>query len=133
MPNYRVYYPIWYAAIGPFASNSGIPVHGLQSVAMTTTFSLEQVFELGQLNIYENIEGIPNIEMTLEKVLDGYPLIYHLATRGATSKSLANRTNNRADVFLPIFSDGQDSASGVPLVVAYCSGMYTQALNYSIP
>ncbi len=32
-------------------------VHGLQSVGMTTNFNLEQAFELGQIEIYENIEG----------------------------------------------------------------------------
>ena len=37
--------------------------HGVQSVAVTTTFNLEQAFELGQLAIYENIEGVPDIEV----------------------------------------------------------------------
>ena len=49
--------------------------HGVQSVAVTTTFNLEQAFELGQLAIYENIEGVPDIEVTATKVLDGYPLL----------------------------------------------------------
>ncbi len=53
-------------------------IHGLQSVGVTTNFSLEQAFELGQIEIYENIEGTPDVEVTLEKVLDGYPLIYHI-------------------------------------------------------
>lgn len=133
MPNYRLFYPVHYIAIGPYCSNSGTPVHGVQSVNMNTSFSLEQVFELGQIDIYENIEGIPGIEMTIEKVLDGYPLIYHLATRGATSSALNNRTNQRADVLLSTFSDALNSSSGAPLAQAYCSGMYTQSLNYTIP
>ena len=37
--------------------------HGVQSVAVTTTFNLDQAFELGQLSIYENIEGVPDIEV----------------------------------------------------------------------
>lgn len=131
--NYRVFYPIHYVAIGPESTASGIPVHGVQSVNTTTSFSLEQVFELGQLDIYENIENLPNIEMTIEKVLDGYPLIYHLATRGATSKNLLNRTNRKADVILSIFSDDQDNSSGAPRVQAYCSGMYISSLNYNLP
>jgi hypothetical protein len=44
---------------------------GAQSVGMTTTFNFEQVFELGQLEIYEFIEAEPEIEVTVEKVLDG--------------------------------------------------------------
>jgi hypothetical protein len=100
---------------------------------MTTTFNLEQVFELGQLDIYENIENLPNVEMTVEKVLDGYPLIYHLGTRGATSKTLLNRTNRKANIILSIFSDDQDNSSGTPRTQAFCSGMYINSLNYSLP
>jgi hypothetical protein len=133
MPNYRLFFPVHYVAIGPYCSNSGLPVHGVQSVNMNTSFSLEQVFELGQIDIYENIEGIPAVEMTVEKVLDGYPLIYHLATRGATSSALNNRTNQRADVFLSTFSDSLNSSSGAPLAQAYCSGLYVQSLNYTLP
>lgn len=100
---------------------------------MTTTFDLEQVFELGQLDVYENIENLPSIEMTLEKALDGYPLIYHLATPTATSKTLLNRSNQRSDAVLSIFTDSQDNASGTPLTQAYCSGMYVNSLNYTLP
>lgn len=131
--NFRVYYPLEEVAIGEYCSQSGIPVHGVQSVNMTTNFNLEQAFELGQIDIYENIENLPNIEMTLEKLLDGYPLIYHLASQGATTKTLANRTNQRADVFLSVFSDAQTSSSGQPMLQAYCSGMYINSLNYTLP
>ena len=131
--NNRVLYAVHYVALGPWASASGTPIHGLQSVSLTTTFNLEQVFELGQLDIYENIENVPDIEMTLEKALDGYPLIYHLATPNATSETLLNRTNQRCDAILSIFSDDQDNASGTPKVQAYCSGMFVNSLNYTLP
>ena len=54
--------------------------HGVQSVGITTTFNLEQVFELGQLAIYENVEGTPDVEVTMSKVLDGYIPLFCLAT-----------------------------------------------------
>lgn len=134
MPNnYRVFFPVHYVAIGTYCSASGTPVHGAQSVSKTTSFSNEQVFELGQIEIYENIENVPEIEMTVDKVLDGYPLIYHLATAGATSPTLSNRTSNRCDVFLSIFDDEYDSSSGNPIVQAYASGMYVSNLNYTLP
>ena len=47
----------------------GNVMHGVQSVGLDTTFNLEQAFELGQLSLYENIEGIPDISMTIQKVL----------------------------------------------------------------
>ncbi len=134
MPNYRVYYPVHYVALGGEGNPSGAtPIHGLQSVNTTTTFSLEQVFELGQLDIYENVENVPNVEMTLEKVLDGYPLIYHLATPGASSPSIVGRAARKCDAILSIFSDAQDNSSGTPLVQAYTSGMFVNSLNYTLP
>ena len=56
MPNNRVFYAVQAVGIAPFGSTTYATVHGLQSVGITTTFNLEQVFELGQLAIYENIE-----------------------------------------------------------------------------
>jgi len=133
--NYRIHYPIHSVRLGGFGrpSSGCVEIHGLQSVALNTSFNLEQVFELGQLNIYENIETLPEIEMTLEKVIDGYPLIYHLASEGATASTLLNRTNIKSCAYLSIFSDGQDNASGTPMVEARCSGMYINSLTYTFP
>lgn len=144
MPNNRIYYPI--QAIG-FAPNgvshilvSGQPAipsgfivaHGVQSVAVDTTFNLESVFELGQLELYENIEGIPDIELTAQKVLDGYPLLYHLATPTASSPSLVGRSNERTFVALNIYPDTFDNASGIPLQTMAMSGMYISSLTYTL-
>ena len=79
MPNNRIYYAIQQVVMGKPTADD-VTVHGLQSVGITTNFNLEQVFEMGQLNIYQNVEGVPDIEVTLNKVLDGYPLLYTLAT-----------------------------------------------------
>ena len=48
--------------------------HGVQDVNITSNFALTPVFELGQSEIYENTEGIPTVEITVSKVLDGKPL-----------------------------------------------------------
>jgi len=133
MSNNRVHYPIQYIALGEYSTASGIPVHGVQSVNVTTTFNLEQVFELGQLDIYENIDALPDVEITAEKVLDGYPVMYHLSTRGATSPTLLARSNQRADIILSIFDDDFDNSSGTPRTQAYCSGMFINSLNYNLP
>ena len=76
--NNRIFYACQAVALKPMAGlNAQYKVaHGVQSVGITTNFNLEQAFELGQIQIYENIEGTPDIEVTMEKVLDGYPLIY---------------------------------------------------------
>ena len=115
------------------------PAHGVQSVAVTTTFNLEQAFELGQLAIYENIEGVPDIEMTMSKVLDGYPLLYHLATQQDAvvgehrTPTLAGRSNAKCLVALGIWPDTQDSASGNPVQQMEASGMFCSAVTYNFP
>ena len=48
---------------------------------MTSSFNLEQVFEFGQIQIYENIEGVVDVEVTVEKVIDGEKLLYLMGTR----------------------------------------------------
>lgn len=119
-------------------------LHGVQSVGINTTFNLEQVFELGQIHIYENIEGVPDVEVTLEKVLDGYPLMYHVATSavatdtsttGAAKAALVARTKYRCNVGLGIFSDtvshvGDDNSNPIEVLM---SGMYVSSIGYTIP
>ncbi|UCG02422.1 MAG: hypothetical protein JSW11_00220 [Candidatus Heimdallarchaeota archaeon] len=119
--------------VGSGTHPSGFVVaHGVQSVGINTTFNLEQVFELGQLELYENIEGIPDIELTAQKVLDGYPLLYHLATPKATSATLVGRSNERCFGALNIYPDTFDNASGTPLQSVGMSGMYVSALTYTL-
>jgi len=137
--NSRIFYAtqgLGFAEHGVVASG-GAPsgfrtAHGVQSVGVNTTFNLEQVFELGQLELYENIEGIPDIEVTAQKVLDGYPLLYHLATPGASAASLVGRSNERCFVALNIYPDTFEAASGTPLTSCGMSGMYVSALTYTL-
>lgn len=42
---------------------------GVQSVGFSSSVEFEQIFELGHLQIFENIEGSPTCEMTIEAVL----------------------------------------------------------------
>lgn len=111
--------------------------HGVQSAAVTTTFNLEQAFELGQLSIYENIEGVPDIEVTASKVLDGYPLLYHLATQTdqspAHTPTLAGRSNAKCIVALGIWPDTDDFASSTPTTQMEASGMFASSVSYNFP
>jgi hypothetical protein len=142
MPNNRIYYAIQQVKLGP-AAGSMDPVRGLQSVGITTNFNLEQVFEMGQLAIYQNVENVPDIEVTLNKVLDGYPLIYVISTEKGTSvasglvsvdPSIAGRQNARCDMQLAVFPDTQLAASGsAPVSVVTCSGMYVSSVSYTFP
>jgi len=124
--------------------NFGGMAHGVQSVGITTNFNLEQVFELGQIEIYENVEGIPDVEVTLEKVLDGYPPLYLMATTGVTGaggglSGILNRSKQRCDLRLGIFDEGVNNVAlagdngGKSEVEVYCSGMYVSSVSYTMP
>ena len=120
--------------VGAGATSGYRAAKGVQSVGLNTTFNLEQVYELGQLSLYENVELIPDIEVTIEKVLDGYALLAHLCTPTATASSLAGRYNdNKCQVALAYYDGSLDYASGVPLSTVVMSGMYLSALSYNIP
>ena len=131
--NNRIYFAVQQVGIAVLGSNNYTLVHGVQSIGITTTFNLEQVFELGQLSLYENIENIPDVECTIEKVLDGNALIYALASSGAASNTLSGRSNSRCMVALSVFRDTQDRASGDAIAQATLSGMYVSALTYTLP
>lgn len=131
--NYRIYYAVQQLAFAKIGTQTFTAAHGVQSVGITTNFNLDRVFELGQISIYENIEQIPDVTVTAEKVLDGYPLLYHLATNGSTSATLAGRGTAKTIVGVSVFSDVQDAASGTPIAEVQMSGMYIQSLNYRIP
>lgn len=137
MANNRIFYACQAVAIAPcfeaHDDNNTRLVHGLQSVGVTTNFNLEQAFELGQIQIYENIEGLPDVEVTLEKVLDGYPLVYHLASPKAATANLVGRSKERCCVGLGIYAEEYDAVSGAAPVEVYMSGMYLSSVSYTLP
>lgn len=62
MPNNRIFYAVKAVAFAKDGSGSYVSAKGVQSVGITTTFNLEQFFELGQLAIYENVENIQTLK-----------------------------------------------------------------------
>ena len=130
----------------------GVIPRGLQSVGITTTFNLEQVFELGQLSMYENIEEVPDIEVTFERVLDNTMLLYAACSpnsfartasgddtaiggRVADAGGLVAGANDRCDVTLAIFADTANKAGDgkSPAAAVHMSGMYVSSVSYTMP
>jgi hypothetical protein len=131
--NKRVFYAIEKAGIAPLGSTTYTSIRGLQTIGLNTTFNLEQVMEFGQATIYENVEGIPNVEATLNKVLDGFCPMYLLATQSAQAANLLARANASACSFvIGIYSDQQLAASGSVLTAVTCSGMYVSSASYKV-
>jgi len=178
MANKRIFYAAKKAGMGPVGSAQvkGVndptdiaqadkgkfrQLHGLQSVGITTTFNLEQTFELGMLQIYENIEGIPDISVDIEKVLDGYCPAYVLATsingdgelsttdadNKATAATLIGRSKAQCDFALNIYKDTSEIAANVidnggsdgaawykdqPEISVMMSGMFVNSVSYTV-
>jgi hypothetical protein len=132
--NNRIFYAAKRAGIAPVGSNSYQTLRGLQSIGMTTTFNLEQVFEIGQLAIYENIEGIPDVQVELEKVLDGAAPLYTLATQLAGTPSLTGRSTSECSLAVQIFPDTVNSATNAGQVEAevQMSGLFVNSISYSV-
>lgn len=157
--NDRIFYATQAVAIAPEATDADLyeakhVAHGVQSIGITTNFNLEQAFELGQLEIYENIEGLPDVEVTMEKVLDGNRLLYHMGTSQslegvevlptATGK-LIERSKNTADVRLGIYEEKETNVSAnapsgsstnpahQQSTEVYLSGMFMSSISYTVP
>lgn len=124
-------------------------IHGLQSVGMNTNFNLDTAYQMGNIELYANIEGTPEVEVTLEKVIDGLPMIIDLATpsgSGATTgvvsilqtnRSLVSRSNSKIDLLLTIQHDGVEFVDGSIAAnnVSQCliSGAYLSQISYKMP
>ena len=147
MANKRIFYACRRVGIAPCLGTvrpNFQTLRGVQSAGLTTSFKLEQVFELGQLAVYDNFEGIPDIEIQMEKVLDGYCPVYLLATQmqsGGTitvSATLAGRAPTQCIVGMQIYDESlsianhlgvAENASGLQTEVNM-SGMYVSSIRY---
>ncbi len=157
MANTRVYYATQAVGITPRnpgnqqGTNQQFP-KGLQSVGITTNFNLEQVFQLGQLEIYDNVENVPDVEVSLQKIADGSKFLYPICVEGtgvtegdpgsAFGKEIGEVSTNRCEVELRIFKDTSTDAfnenniggaASTAYGVVTCSGMYLSSIAYTIP
>ena len=139
MSNNRIYYPIQQVTFRKPGTTTFREAHGVQSISMTTTFNLEQAFELGQLAIFENIEGIPDVEVTMSKILDGYPLLFLLATASNADggaipgPTLAERAVAETIVQMGIWPETNNSVSSSPETYVEMSGLTVSSVGYNFP
>lgn len=132
MANNRIFYATQKGGIAPLGSNTYTTIRGLQSIGMTTNFNLEQIFEMGKLEIYQNIEGIPDVSVDLEKVLDGYAPIYTLATQQGTAATLVGRSAARCSMAVSIYPETNSTSEGTPGAEVQLSGLYISSVSYNV-
>ncbi len=127
-------------ATGPLASGVDqvaglweVP-RGVQSAGVSTTFNLEQVFQLGQVELYEYSERQPDIELTMSKAIDGSKPLFFMVTDPTQANNIVARANNfRVDVAMTIYPDTQFRATGKPQSIMTASGMYLSSVTYTYP
>jgi hypothetical protein len=145
MPNNRIYYASQTAQLRPQnADGSSLfgywyqPL-GLQSVGINTTFNLQQAFQLGTVELYDNVENVPNVEVTVSKVVDNTAPLYLMCMGGdggvdaAKNQNLGSLVNNRVTFRLGIYEDTKQNVNGAAPSYVVCSGMYLSRFNYTIP
>lgn len=108
---------------------------GVQELGIATNFNNTPYFQMGQLEIYEDVEELPDVQVTISKCLDGRPLLYHLATSApwTPSPTLAGRQNNQCILTIGIFPDTNDYSTGIPPSILECSGLFPSSLQYQFP
>ena len=143
MANNRIFYASQAVTLTPLLQSGNtwaaqtvqVP-RGLQSVGITTNFALEQVFQLGQLELYDNIEDVPEVQVTMNKVIDGTLPLYLMCMGGGAAgsgKELASLVNNRVNFALQIYNDSNSAATGTAVQFVNATGMYLSSVSYTFP
>lgn len=140
--NKRIFYACEGVQLAPVSdvglTGTWVSPKGLQSVGMTTNFNLEKVFQLGQLAVYENIEGNPEIEVTLNKILDGTKPLFHICMAGkdnpdSDTLNIATGQNNKVAMKFLIYPESNLVATGAPTAELLCKDMYANSFTYTFP
>ena len=144
MANNRIFYATQAVMLTPLLQSgdtwteaaAALCPRGLQSVGITTNFTLEQVYQLGQLELYDNIEDVPEVQVTMNKVIDGTLPLYLMCMGGGAAgsgKELASLVNNRVNFALQIYNDSNSAATGTAVQFVNATGMYLSSVSYTFP
>lgn len=129
--NYRQFYPTYSVGLAAYSTPSTIlTVRGAQTAGLSGRVPIQYIFEIGNLPTYDSYEDVPDVELTLEKVLDGFAPISCLATQGAATADLVGRSNQRVHAYLSVHRDNQSRASGNQQRHAFCSGMFLSSVGF---
>jgi hypothetical protein len=121
---------------------------GVQSVGVNNTFDTQQTFQLGSLDLYNIAENVPNVEVTINKLLDGTAPLYLMCMGGLsgiagancdlssgqlTTKGLGGLANNTVTFRLGIYDGVNSVSTGNTSDYMKCDRMYVSRLNYTFP
>lgn len=147
--NNRVFYGSQLVQLKPGGYSSWYQPLGVQSVGMTTNFDTQQTFQLGALDLYNIAENVPNVEVTINKLLDGTAPLYLMCMGGSSgiagvncsafddankqAKGFGALANNSVDFKLGIYDGINSVSTGTTSDCGLCQNMYVSRLNYTFP
>lgn len=139
--NKRIFYATQGFTLTPVneagTASTAMKVGGVQSLGINTNFNLEKIFQLGQLELYDSVENNPQVEITINKVIDGTKPLFLITMGGvasATSGSIVSLQNNRVNLDLYIHKDtnqGTSASTGVARLQS--TGLYASNFTYTFP
>lgn len=135
--NKRLFYATYGIGFAPTGSSpTYIGVSGVQSIGLNTTFKLDPIFQLGELDIFEQLEDIPNVELSIEQVIGDFALACNLATPNATGAAtlISRFSNGQCTAAIGYYADTASAASGVGKEeLVTMSGMYVSSISFDFP
>ena len=126
----RIYYPVHQVGIKTSTDSNYTELHGLQSVTTNSVFNSTPVAKLGNMSPHDVITDSSEVAVTLKKLLDGYPLIFTLATSDAVEPTIFQRAIQKCDIGLSVFDDSLTHSVGTPVSVCNCKDMFMSSFSY---
>ena len=108
--------------------NFGGVTSGFQSVSVNSSVDFEQVFELGRLDVYENLEGVPSVEITAERAFPRTGSTMWGSAAGGTTTAAAIA---RPTIGMSVADDSQASYSAQSWIQA--TGTYISSWSCNFP
>lgn len=111
-------------------SVAGTVVQGATSVSLATNFSLDKMYQLGHISVYDQVVNAPEVEVTIAKALDGNASIYNLATSGGGSLVATSASAPTLVLAIGSDTDQQVTAANAPTVVM--TGCFLKSVKYDM-
>lgn len=130
--NNRVFWPTQSVGIAPQSAPTTFQtVRGLQSVGLSARVPITFIHEMGNGPAYDSYEEVPEVEISLEKVLDGYAPLHTLVTQGAASADLFGRAPQFCSVAISIHRDNRQRADGAQNAQCTVNKAYESSVSYN--
>lgn len=143
MANDRIIYAVQAVGIGRSPTPTGTIVSegsgfrwmkGVQEVGYSTDLGQEPITQLGQLEPYQIVQDVPEVEFTVTKVIDGRHSLYLQSVGHEGTGNILSASSRRTDLYLVIYPDTSTAVSGgTPEALVYGSGLFVGSVNYTFP